>query len=100
MIDEAFISFSDMVHKVLAVDGDFFDEENGVRTHISEMEVGTPIELDVKVDESGKVRIGAVPPLYRVYTSFRPSYHSVTIKAEYSIGTDVNAEYLVNGNRE
>jgi hypothetical protein len=99
-MDEAFIPFSDMVHRVLAVDGDFYDEENGVRTYISEMEVGTPIELDVQVDENGKVKLGAVPPLYRVYTSFRPSYHSVTINAEYSIGPDPHSEYTVNGNRE
>lgn len=82
MMDEAFISFGEIVDKLLSIPGDFTDEENGVHSYIYEIEIGTPVELDISVDDNGKVTIGSIPPMYRVSTSFLPSYHSITIKAE------------------
>jgi hypothetical protein len=83
MIDEAFLPFGDLVDKILDIPGaNITDDENGIQSYIYEIEIGTPVELDISVDENGKVRIGSVPPLYRVNSSFRPSYHSITIKAE------------------
>ncbi|NSL90807.1 hypothetical protein [Chitinophaga solisilvae] len=82
MTDESFFSFRQMLENLLSFQGEFTDEENGVHSYIYEIEIGTPVELDISVDENGKVTIGSVPPVYRVNTSFRPSYHSITIKAE------------------
>ncbi|SFD84131.1 hypothetical protein SAMN05518672_103461 [Chitinophaga sp. CF118] len=83
MIDEAFLPFRDLVDKILDIPGaNIVDEESGIHSFIYEIEIGTPIELDISVDDEGKVKIGSVPPLYRVNSSFRPSYHSITIKAE------------------
>lgn len=82
MMDEAFLPLNSIIDKILDIPGDFKDEENGVHSYIYEIEVGTPIELDISMNDDGTVRIGTVPPIYRVDTSFRPSYHSITIKAE------------------
>ncbi len=81
-MDNAFISFEAIVEKMLDIKGDILDEDNGIHFYIDELEVGTPVELDVVVDENGKVTIGMIPPLYRVGTSFRPSYHNITLTAE------------------
>jgi len=81
-MDNAFISFGQIVEKVLDFKGDISDEDNGIHFYIDEIEVGTQVELDIIVDENGKVTIGAIPPLYRVNTSFRPSYHSITLTAK------------------
>jgi len=89
-MDSAFISFGKIIEKVLDIKGNINDEDNGIHFYIDEIEIGTPIELDIVVDENGKVTIGAIPPLYRVDTSFRPSYHNITLKAK---------THLEDGNR-
>lgn len=80
-MDEAFINFGQIIEKVLDIKGDIRDEDNGMHFYIDEIEVGTPVELDIVVDAQGKVTIGAIPPLYRVATSFRPSFHTITLTA-------------------
>lgn len=82
MMDEAFLPLNSIIDKILEIPGNFSDEESGVHSYIYEIEVGTPIELDITLNDDGTVKIGTVPPMYRVDTSFRPSYHSITIKAE------------------
>lgn len=82
-MDSSFISLQEMIEKILDIQGaEIKDDDTGIHFYIDEMEVGTPIELDVVVDENGKVKIGAIPPLYRVNTSYRPSYHQVNIIAK------------------
>lgn len=82
MMDEVFLPLNSIIDKILDIPGEFTDEESGVHSYIYEIEIGTPVELDISTNDDGTVRIGTVPPLYRVDTSFRPSYHSITIKAE------------------
>ncbi|HVI43986.1 MAG TPA: hypothetical protein VM802_03935 [Chitinophaga sp.] len=83
MIDESFLSFRNILDKLLDIPGNSIrDENSGMHFYIDEIEIATPVELDISVDDNGKVTIGSVPPLYRVNTSFRPSYHSITVKAE------------------
>ncbi|MBK8610185.1 MAG: hypothetical protein IPL84_09610 [Chitinophagaceae bacterium] len=81
-IDEAFLPFNEMMQKMLEIDGELFTQEKDIHSYVYEFEVNSPIELDIIVDETGKVKLGIVPPLYRVETSFRPSYHSITFKAD------------------
>ena len=81
-MDDSFFSFSQIIEKLLSVEGEIYDDENGVHSYIKRFEVGTPVELDVYRDEEGKLKLGSMPPLYRVSTSFRPSYHSITFIAE------------------
>jgi hypothetical protein len=89
-MDSAFISFGQIIEKVLDIKGNINDEDNGIHFYIDEIEIGTPVELDIVVDENGKVTIWAIPPLYRVDSSFRPSYHNITLKAK---------THLEDGNR-
>ncbi len=81
-MDEAFLPFSEMIQKMVDIDGELYTDDRSIHSYVYEFEVNTPIEIDVIVDEFGKVKLGIIPPLYRVETSFRPSYHSITFNAE------------------
>ena len=88
MIDEAFMPFQQVLEEMLAFDGEFVDDEAGVRSYISKYEIESPVELDVVRDENGELQIGSIPPLYRVDTSFRPSFHKLRFTAEISRDTN------------
>lgn len=81
-LDEAFTELSAMIDDMLRFRSPIVDSDAGVRSMITAYEIETPIELDVVVDVDGAVRLGSIPPLYRVDTSFRPSFHSVRFRAE------------------
>jgi hypothetical protein len=80
-MDEAFLPFNEMIDKMVAIEGEFYTDDKGIHSYIYEFEVMTPIELDILTDENGKVTVGIIPPLYRVETTFRPSFHSITFTA-------------------
>jgi hypothetical protein len=81
-MDEAFLPFNQMIDKLSSLDAEIYDEHNGIHLFIERFEIDTPVELDIVTDEQGKVHIGIVPPLYRVETSYQPSYHSLRFSAE------------------
>ena len=81
-MDESFLPFSQILEKLVSIEGEIYDDENGIHSYIYEFDVGTPVELEIIRDENGQLQIGTVPPLYRVSTSFRPSYHAITFKAK------------------
>ncbi len=81
-LDEAFLPFSEIIEKLSSIDGELYDDNEGVHSYIYEFDLDSPVELDIIVNEEGKVQIGIVPPLYRVETSFRPSYHRIQFSAE------------------
>ncbi len=83
-MDEAFIPFSAMLLKIAAFEGEIYDEEQGVHSYINRFEIETPIEMNIERDENGQIRLGVVPPLYRVDTTFEPSYHAIRFSAEIS----------------
>ena len=87
-MDEAFMSFSETLEKLLSIEGEIFDDGNGIHSYIYAFEVGTPVELNVMRDENGELKLGTVPPIYRVSTSFRPSYHNIRFTAEKINHTD------------
>lgn len=81
-MDEAFVPLSEMLRSLLRAFGnDLVDQAEGVRLHIAQLQIDSPIELDVTCGAAGP-RIGAVPPLYYVDTSVRPSYHRIRMLAE------------------
>jgi hypothetical protein len=84
MIDESFYSLNEIIANATDINGELINTEDGVHSYIYEMEIETPVELDIIVDEHGKVVIGTIPPMYRVDTTFKPSYHSLRIVAEKS----------------
>jgi len=81
-MDEAFFPFHEIIQRLSAIEGEIYDDKNGVHSYIYQFEISTPVELDVIRDENGQLEIGLIPPMYRVSTSFRPSYHNITFKAE------------------
>jgi hypothetical protein len=87
-MDEAFLPLQQMLEELASFTGAIEDPEAGVRSYIHAFEIESPIELDVFRDAGGALRIGSVPPLYRVDTSFRPSYHRLRLAAALSGGTD------------
>ena len=82
MIDEAFLPFNKMVEEMIDVNAEFYTADKGIHSYVYWLEITTPVELDIIVDDNGKVTLGLIPPLYRVETSFRPSYHSITFSAD------------------
>jgi hypothetical protein len=80
-VDKAFIPLHEMVIG-MAAQGDIHSEDLGIHMYIERFSIDSPIELDLGVGTDGTVAIGSVPPLYRVDTSLRPSYHQIRFSAE------------------
>ena len=81
-MDEAFMPFAEIVRRLLKFGDEFVDEEQGVRSYISEYHIELPVELDVVKADDGQVQIGSTPPLYYVDTSIKPSFHRLKFKAD------------------
>lgn len=73
--------FQQLMENLTSVHGEVWDNEKSVHSYIYEFSIEMPVELDVLVDNEGKVQIGATPPLYYVDTTFRPSYHAIRFTA-------------------
>jgi hypothetical protein len=82
-MDEAFVPLHRMILG-MAASGDIRSDDGGIHMYIHRFTVESPIELDLGVQDDGSVEIGSVPPLYRVSTSYRPSYHQIRFTAELS----------------
>ncbi len=81
-LDEAFLPLSTLLPALLPDLPDLVDEEMGVRSSVVGCEVTTPVELDIRVTDSGEVRLGGTPPLYHLATSILPVFHSLQVTAE------------------
>ncbi|RYC03827.1 hypothetical protein [Nocardioides zhouii] len=81
-MDEAFVPLSVMMRDMGTPPADLVDEEAGVHTYVTRFELESPVELDIGVDEHGRVLIGSNPPIYDVDTSYRPAYHRIRFTAE------------------
>jgi len=80
-MDEAFLPLSQMMTDLASFSGEEVDPEAGVRSYIHAFTVESPIELDVFRDEEGRLRLGITPPIYRVNTTFRPTFHNLRFSA-------------------
>lgn len=81
-MDESFVPLSVMIRDMGSPPADLVDEDAGVHTYVTRFELESPVELDIGVDENGRVVIGSIPPLYVVDTSYRPAYHRIRFTAE------------------
>lgn len=86
-MDEAFIPLHEMIVGMAAT-GDIRSEQAGIHMYIHRLSVESPIELDMSRDADGRLRLGTVPPMYRVSTSYRPSYHHIRFTAELASGAE------------
>jgi hypothetical protein len=80
-MDEAFVPFHGIVNG-LRPTAEIRDDDLGMHSYITRVEIEAPVELDVSRDEHGALQIGSTPPLYYVDTSVRPSYHRLRFTAE------------------
>jgi hypothetical protein len=80
-MDEAFLPFHTLIARILEFRDEIVDEELGVRSYVTAYEIELPIELDVVLDQQGRLQIGTTPPLYYVDTSIRPSFHRLRFSA-------------------
>lgn len=84
-MDEAFLPLHELLPLLLPELPELVDDEAGVRMHAVGVDLETPVELDIVVDERGGVSVGGVPPLYPLETTWRPVFHQirlVTLRAE------------------
>lgn len=83
-IDEAFLSFPELIENLSDVDGVFEEvmDDEKIKMEIESIKMELPIQLDVVVDENGKVLLGSVPPLYDIQTSFDPVFHQIGLTLE------------------
>ncbi len=81
MLDEAFMPFQQIIESLLSFGGEIVDEDAGIRFYVHECAVESPVELDVIIDEQGRLQIGSTPPVYSVDTSFRPVFHHLRFSA-------------------
>ena len=80
-MDEAFVPFHGIVNG-LRPTAEIRDDDLGMHSYITRVEIEAPVELDVSRDDQGALQIGSTPPLYYVDTSLRPSYHRLRFTAE------------------
>lgn len=80
-MDEAFMPLQHMIERLTSFRGEISDPEAGIRSYVFQCSLESPVELDVFRDATGVLRIGSVPPLYYVDTTFRPSFHRLSFTA-------------------
>lgn len=81
-LDEAFLPLHELVPLLLPDLPDLVDEEAGVRSRVTAVELETPVELDVVLDDAGRAVLGGAPPLYHLETSWLPVLHQLRLTAE------------------
>ncbi|NMH88786.1 hypothetical protein [Flavivirga algicola] len=83
-IDEDFIEFSGFLEEFTSIDqymeANF--EQQTLAMQVEKIRTETPCQLNVEVDDSGTVKIGSIPPMYYVETSFMPVFHNIKINFE------------------
>jgi hypothetical protein len=79
-MDEAFVPLHAIVNG-LRPTAEIRDDDLGMHSYLTRVEIEAPVELDVTRDDHGTLQIGSTPPLYYVDTSLRPSYHRLRFVA-------------------
>jgi hypothetical protein len=80
-MDDSYLPASEVVRRLVEVDGEIVDHDAGIRFWIDRLEIDAPVELSISRDPDGRLQIGSTPPLYYVDTTFRPSYHRIRVTA-------------------
>lgn len=81
-IDEAMLEIGDFVGQMSEIDGYLFSGEEQFNLYAERISLDMPVQLDIKVTDTGIVKIGSSPPLYYVETSIMPVFHQIRINME------------------
>lgn len=80
MIAEEFLHPVSATFASLAdLDGRLVDDELGISMHVEEVKLELPIELDVAVEEDGRVLLASAPPTQHVETTYMPVFHQLRL---------------------
>ncbi len=82
---EALPPFADVVTGIVALEP---DESSSGGLDIELLRVSLPVELEIRLDETGALQVGGAPPLFRTRTAFTPVYHQLTLRIVGTVGTD------------
>jgi hypothetical protein len=82
--DDFFISLSDFVEDLSSIDYRISAQLNheNISQTIENISMETACQLQINVEENGKVSIGAIPPMYYLETSVMPVFHNIKLKIE------------------
>lgn len=78
-IDEAAAPLHAVTDALLAFAGQVRDAEDVVAWSVEEMELETPLELEVHVQPDGTVVLGSTPPSVTTDVSWAPVFHTLKV---------------------
>ena len=84
MEEDGFIALSDFILEMATIDfyfSEHFMDQDIVLTP-EKIETETPVQLSIEIDENNEVKIGAIPPMYYLETTFMPVFHSIKLNIE------------------
>jgi hypothetical protein len=79
-IDEALAPFQAFVGSLAVATDPEVDESLQMGLFIEKMKLDLPFEMDVLVDEDGKVHLAGAPPTQQTETSFLPVFHRMRLE--------------------
>lgn len=85
ILDPAFVPmFRHIIGLTDIQETSFTDEQAGFKLELDELTAEMPVEMDIEVDENGRVYLGSSPPIYYANTSIQPVNHMmrITVKGE------------------
>jgi hypothetical protein len=80
-IDEALLPMYQHLQGFVDINGVISDDFAGVKMELEEVEIESPIQLQIIVQENGAVTLGSSPPVYYVETGVMPVFHQIKVKA-------------------
>ena len=85
-VDEALAPFQSFLGALAATTEAFEDESAGLRTFIEALRVSLPFEMDVLVDDLGRVHLAGGPPVCYTETSVVPIFHQLALGVQSEAG--------------
>ena len=77
MLDEFLHPCARLFEDIADLDAHLVDHDLGVAMEMERADVSTPIELDVAVEDDGRVTLITAPPTQHVETTYMPVLHRV-----------------------
>lgn len=73
------LPFGEMIEGFIPDEPLGVDRRSGHSLHVDRVRVDLPVEIDVHVDDDGRVRIRSSPPSQHVKTSVMPVFHQMRL---------------------
>lgn len=83
-LGELIVAYATPPEPLLAVQPD----GESCRMRPTAVSLTSPVELEIRVDSSGRVELASAPPLYDVDTSFRPVFQRLTLEVDVTLSSE------------